>query len=256
LKDHSFFSRHRGWMRGFSVCFALLIWQIAAMVIGQSILLASPTQVLSRLAQLCIKPDFWAAIGFSLSRILGGFGLGLVCGTALALAAGKCPPIETLLWPFVLTVKTVPVASFIIISLIWLTARELNIFIAFLMVFHIIYTNVLQGIRATDPKMVQMAALYHVPWNRRLWYLTLPQLKPYLLSACSVSLGLAWKAGIAAEVIGIPAGSIGERLYESKVYLQTADLLAWTVAIVVCSIVCEKLILRLLRGIFHRMEVR
>ena len=94
----------------------------------------------------------------------------------------------------------------------------------------------------------------HVSYGQRLLYVYLPQIKPYLLSACSIGLGLSWKAGIAAEVIGIPDGSIGERLYEAKVYLSSADLFAWTVVVILISVLFEKLVMLLLKKSYQRLE--
>lgn len=122
------------------------------------------------------------------------------------------------------------------------------------MVLPIVYANMLEGIRQTDQKLLEMAKLLRVGAGRRLLYIYLPQLRPYLITACSVALGLSWKAGIAAEVIGIPDGSIGERLYEAKVYLNSADLFAWTVVIIAVSIAFEKLFLWLLRAGYRRLE--
>jgi NitT/TauT family transport system permease protein len=169
-------------------------------------------------------------------------------------AAGRVRLLEVFLWPFVVTVKAVPVASFIIISLIWLSSRQLSVFISFLMVFPVIYLNVLQGIRSADAQLLEMAAVFRVPWSRRLPYIYLPQIRPFLSSACSVSLGMSWKAGIAAEIIGIPDGSIGEKLYSAKIYLNTADLFAWTVVVVLISVLFEKLFLLLLNRGFGRLE--
>ena len=177
-------------------------------------------------------------------------------GELLAVAAGRLRVLEILLWPYVTVIKSVPVASFIIICLIWLNTSQLAVFISFLMVFPAIYSNTLQGIRSADPALLEMARLYRVPFSRRLGYIYVPQVKPFLLSGCSVALGMSWKSGVAAEVIGVVGGSIGERLYESKVYFQTADLLAWTVVIVVCSVGFEKLVLWLLRRCFAAWEGR
>ena len=177
-------------------------------------------------------------------------------GVLLAVAAGRLRVLEMLLWPYVTAIKSVPVASFIIICLIWLNTSQLAVFISFLMVFPVIYSNTLQGIRSADPALLEMARLYRVPFSRRLGYIYVPQVKPFLLSGCSVALGMSWKSGVAAEVIGVVGGSIGERLYESKVYFQTADLLAWTVVIVICSVGFEKLVLWLLRRCFAAWEGR
>ena len=111
--------------------------------------------------------------------------------------------------PFMLTVKSVPVASFIILALIWFSSRNLSILISFLMVLPIIYTNVLGGIRSVDRALLEMAEVFRIPRMRVVKFIYLPQIMPFFYSACSVSLGLAWKAGVAAEVIGIPKGSVG-----------------------------------------------
>ena len=151
-------------------------------------------------------------------------------------------------------IKAVPVASFIILVLIWVPSRNLSVVISFLMVLPIVYTNVLNGIRSMDGQLLEMARVFRVPLSRRIRYIYLSQLLPFLRTAFSLSLGLCWKAGIAAEVIGIPDGSIGERLYESKVYLQTADLFAWTLVIVALSIGFEKCFLWAVDRIVLRLE--
>jgi len=237
-----------------AVLLALALWQAAAMILRQALLVVSPLAVAERLFAMIREADFWASVAYSFSRITLGFLLAFACGALLAVLAGKIPWVETLLWPFLVTIQSVPVASFIIIALIWLTSARLSIFISFLMVFPILYTNLLAGLKATDTKLLEMAQIYRMPWRRRLLYLYLPQLKPFLLSACSMGLGLSWKAGVAAEVIGIPDGSIGEKLYEAKVYFNTADLFAWTVVIVLISVTFEKAFLRLLRRVYGRLE--
>ena len=150
-----------------------------------------------------------------------------------------------LLSPLVAAVKAVPVASFIILALVWLSSRSLSFFIAFLMVFPPVYLNVLEGIRQTDGKLLEMAKVFRVPLWRRMRGIYLPAVLPYFRTAVSLGLGLCWKAGIAAEVIGLPRGSLGEKLYNAKVYFMTPDLFAWTAVIVMVSVVFEKLFLRL-----------
>ena len=155
--------------------------------------------------------------------------------------------------PLVAAVKTVPVASFIILALIWLSSRTLPLFIAALMVFPPVYLNVLEGIRRTDASLLEMARVFRVPFSRTLRGVYLPQVLPYFRSAVSAALGLCWKAGTAAEVIALSSGSIGEKLYNAKIYFQTADLFAWTAAIVLISAAFEKLFLLLVDKIAERM---
>lgn len=233
---------------------ALAVWQGVAMIINNRLLLASPVHVAGRLAAVIADKSFLKSVAFSFSRIIGGFFAALGAGIILAVAAGRFGIIETLLWPYMITIKAVPVASFIVLALIWFTSSTLSAFTSFLMVLPVVYTNVLEGIKSIDKKLTDMADVFRVPWSRRLLYIWLPKIKPFLISSCSVALGLSWKAGIAAEVIGIPEGSIGEKLYYAKVYLNSADLLAWTLVIVALSVAFEKLFVLALKKTFGRLE--
>ena len=143
---------------------------------------------------------------------------------------------------FWIGIACVVTGVFIILALVWLNSQSLSLFISALMVFPPVYLNVLEGICRTDRRLLEMA---RVPFGRRLRGIYLPQVMPYFRTAVSLGLGLCWKAGAAAEIIGLPAGSMGERLYTAKVYFQTADLFAWTVTIVAVSVVFERLFLAL-----------
>ena len=230
-----------------AVLAALAVWQLAAMSVGSRILLATPWQALGRLLALLPTAGLWRTVGCSFVRIAGGFLLALALGTALALAAYRRRMVETLLRPYVVVIKSVPVASFIILALIWMGSARLPLFISFLMVFPILYTNVLAGIRSADRELLEMARVFRVPWLRQARCILLPAAEPFLLAGSAAALGMSWKAGVAAEVIGVVGGSIGEKLYEAKIYLQTGDLLAWTAVIVALSALFERAVLALLR---------
>lgn len=207
------------------------------------LLLASPVQAALRLLELLPSTAFWRAVGNSSLRIFGGFLVSCALALLLAsLAAGRTW-FQNLLAPPVVVVKAVPVASFIILALVWLDAETLSLFISALMVFPPVYLNVLEGLRQTDQKLLELARVYRIPFRRRVWGVYLPQALPYFRSAASLALGLCWKAGVAAEVIGLPAGTIGERLYTAKIYLQTPDLFAWTAVILALSAIFERLFL-------------
>ncbi len=240
--------------KGLAVLLALLVWQGLAMLPRLSVLLASPVEVLVRMGKLLTEPIFWPTLWYSFVRIALGFFIALVLGVVLAMLAGRFRLFETLLWPYMLTVKSVPVASFVIIILIFFTAEKLSAIISALMVLPIIYTNTLAGIRAVDPQMDRMARSFCLSPMRRLLYVRLPQIRPYFLSGCSVALGLCWKSGIAAELIGQPVGSVGNRLYLSKIYLETADLFCWTLLVVLISFLFEKAVVRGLSALFDRWE--
>ena len=251
----SFFSRYRSILQRIgAVLLALLLWQILAMSVGQQLLVPAPLSVARRLTTIWTEPGFWSTIWFSFRKIIAGFFLGLGVGLGVGTLAGRFPLFEILFRPFAVMIKSVPVASFIVICLIWMSSAHLSIFISFLMVLPIVYTNVLQSIRSADAQLLEAVTLFQLPWRKRLLYFWLPQIKPYLLSACTVSLGISWKAGIAAEIIGIPSGSIGQMFYEAKVYFNTVDLFAWTIIVVAISVLFEKLFLALLRAWFRRLE--
>ena len=237
-------------IRLWAVAFWLLVWQIAAMALDAlypqgHLLLPSPLSALMRLGELALTAAFWQSVGQSFARIVGGFLLSCLAASLLAVPASRWKWVRELLSPLVATVKAVPVASFIILALVWLSSRSLALFISALMVFPPVYLNVLEGVRQTDRKLLEMAKVFHVPLWRQVRGIYIPAVLPYFRTAVSLGLGLCWKAGVAAEVIGLPTGSVGEQLYNAKVYYMTPDLFAWTAVIVVVSVVFEKLFLRL-----------
>ena len=237
-----------------AIAVALLVWQIVAMLLDQSILLASPTEVVTALGQLLISSDFLRTVWFSFSRIALGFLLGFCAASVFAVLSARFHIVEVLLWPYIAVIKATPVASFIILCLVWLTSRNLSVFICFLIVFPTVYTNLLAGIRNRSLSLAEMAALYEIPLGKRLLALDLPQLRPYLLSALELSIGMAWKAGVAAEVIGTPAGSIGKMLYTAKIYLATPELFAWSIVVVIVSVLFEKTLVGLCRLFYRKLE--
>ncbi len=230
-------------IRILAALFWIGIWQIASMWLGQEILLASPVSVLKKLSELLFTADFWQSIGFSFGRIVLGFGIAVVLGIFMGITAYRSRVAEILINPLMSVIKATPVASFIILCLIWIPSRNLSVFISFLMVLPVIYTNLLEGLRQTDRKLLQMADIFRVSRGKKVFYIYFSQVLPYFITACRLSLGMCWKAGIAAEVIGVPSGSMGEKLYNAKIYLNTPDLFAWTIVIIIISVVFEKFFL-------------
>ena len=233
---------------------ALLVWMIAALAIDEPIILPTPVRVIERFLLLFREGGLFERILFSLTRIALGFFGGLCAGLLLAVLSSASHTVEVLLRPYLFTIKSIPVASFVVLALFWFTAGPIALVISFLMVLPIVYTNVLEGIKATDPAMLEMAEVYSLNFRRRLVYLYVPSIKTPLLSACRIALGLAWKAGIAAEIIGIPDGSLGERLYLSKIWVETDTLLAYTLVIIAVSLLFEKLVMLFMRGVFRLWE--
>lgn len=237
-----------------AVAFWILVWEALARSMKSDLIICSPTTALRRLCELLPTKGFLSAIAFSSARILAGFFAALFSGIVLAAVSSRSRIIKTLLEPITSVIKATPVASFIILALIWFGSRSLSMFISFLMVFPVIYLNVLKGIESTDRKLIEMAAVFRFGPVKKLLYIYFPQVLPFLTSGCSAALGLCWKSGIAAEVIGIPSGSVGEKLYQAKLYFETGDLLAWTAVIIIISTVFERLFMLMLRLIQNKIE--
>ena len=229
-----------------AVVFWLAVWQLAAAAIGQEVFLVSPLQAAGTLVQLLPQPDFWQRVGFSAGHILLGFLLGAMCSVVCSVAAERWVWVDALLSPVMQLVKATPVASFIILALVWVSGKSLSILISFLMVLPVLYGAVRTGIESADPQLLEMARVFRLPLARRVKAIWLPAVLPAFRQGCSVALGICWKSGVAAEVIGLPDGSIGDALYRAKITLSTGELFAWTFVIILLSAAFEKLFLALL----------
>ncbi len=220
--------------------FWLAVWQIVSMAVAQELLVPAPSVVAGTLVRLAGEAPFWKAVGGSLLRVVAGFAAAVVVGTVTAVLTVRFELANLLLTPLLKIVRAAPVASFIILALVWLHTNVLPVFIAFLMVVPVVWGNVEKGIRETDKGLLEMARVYRFGWKRTLLRVRIPSVMPYFLTACTTGLGFAWKSGIAAEVICRPALSIGRRLQEAKIYLETPEVFAWTIVVVLLSIALEK----------------
>lgn len=220
----------------------LAVWQMAAIIIDREIFLPGPLLVLSCLIRLAGTADFWSCVFFSMYNIAAGYTLATLTGLLFAWFSYVSPLLRAFFSLPLKIIRTVPVASFIILALLWISSKRLSMLISFLMVLPIVYENILCGLGSTDTALLEMAAVVRMPLYKKLRMIYLPSLMPHLYSALSTGAGLAWKSGIAAEVIGITKNSIGNRLYQSKIYLETPELFAWTLTVIIISLCFEALI--------------
>ena len=223
--------------------FWLGVWQLLSLRVSNGLLLPGPAAVLLRLGQLALTAPFWKATAFSLLRVVAGSLLAVVLGTLLAVLCCRWKVADALFAPFVTVIKSTPVASFIVLLLLFLGRDLLPVVIVVLMALPVIWGNVCAGIRNTDPLLLRTAKVFGFSRGRTLRRVYLPSVMPYFLSACRTALGLGWKSGIAAEVLTVPALSIGKLLIEAKLYLEVPDLFAWTLAVILCSLVIEKVLM-------------
>lgn len=250
ITSSNFFKKHKTLiLRIAAIAFWIAVWEAVALRIGSELIIATPIKVAQVFIEMIFKADTWHSLGFSLVRISSGFALAFILGSVLAAVSSRLQAVKILLSPITSAIKSTPVASFVILAIIWFGSKNLSVFISFLMVFPVIYLNILKGIESVDKELLEMAKVFNISLGRRIVYIYMPSLMPFVISACSVALGLCWKSGVAAEVIGISSGSIGERLYRAKLYFETGELLAWTAAIILISTAFEKLIMLILRRV-------
>ena len=223
--------------------FWLCVWQLLALWVGNGLLLPSPAAVVARLGQLALTVGFWKVTALSLLRVVLGSVLAVVSGVLLAVICCRWKLADTLFAPMVTVIKSTPVASFIVLLLLWLGRDLLPVVIVVLMALPVIWGNVCAGIRNTDPLLLRTAKVFGFTRRRTLRRVYIPSVMPHFLSGCRTALGLGWKAGIAAEVLTVPALSIGKLLMEAKQYWEVTDLFAWTLVVIMCSLIIEKVLM-------------
>lgn len=222
------------------------VWWLASWRVGKPLLFPSPAAVLRRLTEMMQTAEFYLITANSLWNVLLGILTAVLLGCVLAIITYKIALFREALLPVMTVIKATPVASFIILALIWMGAANVPTFITVLIVLPIVWTNLDEGLRKIDPLLIEVTKLYKMPFIKRIKLLFLPSVKPYFVSACRTSLGLAWKAGIAAEIIARPRNSIGTMIGDAKQYIMTEDMFAWTLTVIILSLVIEFLFATLL----------
>lgn len=224
------------------------LWTAASAFVGQTLLLPSPLATGLALLQLIQKADFWVSVWMSVARIGAGFALGVSVGVAFALLAYRFVFFRRFCAPFVSAIKAAPVVSFIMLAYVWMKAGGIPIFTASLIVLPIAWENLSAGLAAMDPLLLEMGNAYHLTKARKVKALYWPMLKPYTYASIASGMGMAWKAGIAAEVISTPRDALGSWIYRAKMYLDTPGLFAVTAVVIILSVLIEKIVLCSLRS--------
>ena len=219
--------------------FWLGVWALAAHAFGKPLLFPTPLSVLKTLGELLATKEFYIATGTSISNILLGTVSAILAACILTVITFRLRFVRELIHPVMAVIKATPVASFIILMLLFLGPVKVPSFITFLIVLPIVWTNLDEGMQNIDPQLREVATIYRFSLTKRLRLLIFPSVKPYFLSACKTAIGLAWKAGVAAEIIAMPKGTIGTMIGEAKLYIMSAEMFAWTLTVVLLSLAIE-----------------
>ena len=233
--------------------FWLGVWQLAAMIVdrrmdgkGNELLLPYPTTVLTALGGLIGESSFLLTVFSSLGRILLGLVLGTAAGCLLAVLTCSSRWADQLLSPAIRVVRAAPVASFILLVVLWTGKNFVPVVIAALMVIPMVWGNLSRGIRETDPLLLELAQAYRFSMWKTIRLIYLPCLRPYFTAAITTATGLAWKSGVAAEVLCLPTSAMGTQIFNTKYYVEIPQLFAWTAVVVTLSLLLEKLLRTLL----------
>lgn len=233
----------------------IAIWELIAMLVGEELIFPTPQSVVLALFRLAMSLSFWKTILFSIIRILGGFLIGYFISVILAVLAFKFSFFDAFIRPAISVVKATPVASFIILALIWSDKNFVPVIICILMVTPIVWSNLSAGLKNVDKGLLEMAKLYGMTGSKVVKNVYLHSLSPYNFAAIGAGLGLCWKAGIAAEVICRTLPSIGNSIWETKFYLLTDEMFAWTAVVVILSVIFDKLTKAIVRKFSKTGEV-
>ena len=225
--------------------FWLGVWQLAALAVGRE-LLPGPRSVGARLLALAGTADFWLSVGATLGRVLLGLGWGALAGTALAFLTHFSPWANRLIAPAVRVVRATPVVSFILLVYLWVDRSAIPWVIAGLMVLPVVWGALSTGLDSLDKKLLELARAYRFSREKTLGLVYLPALRPHIEAGLLTAFGLAWKSGVAAEVLCLPSPALGGQIYYSKYYLNIPELFAWTAVAVALSLLLERLLSRLL----------
>ena len=229
--------------------FWLGVWQLCAFLVdrsvqgrGNELLLPYPATVLSALGEQAGRALFWQSILATLLRVVLGLGLGVALGAGLAVLTCTSRWCDRLLSPAIRVIRAAPVASFILLVILWTGRNHVPAVIAAMMVLPVVWDSLSQGIRAVDPRLLELGRAYRFSRRKVLTLIYLPALRPHILSALTTGAGLAWKSGVAAEVLCLPRPALGTQIYNTKYLLEIPELFAWTAVTVVLSLVLERLL--------------
>ncbi len=222
-----------------SIIIIISVWQIFAMQINNSFILPKPLAVFETFLELVKNISTYEIIFLTLFRLFVAFISSLVLAVILGLLAGNYKIVDEFLWPVVSALRTLPVASIIIIIII-LIGRNISLYIiTFLMIFPIIYEATKQGVLNIDKNLKNAIALETHNRFIIITKLHLPLAFPYIKTAILQSVGLGFKVIVMAEFIAQTAKGIGRSLLNGSISINYELVFAWTLIIIFIVVVFE-----------------
>ncbi len=237
------------------VLLIILLWQFAAFRVDNDILIPYPADVLKQLLEIIQSRAFYESVIHTVFRVAKGFGISMICALIFSVLSDRYPLFRQLFAPAQLLTRTIPNASYIILAIIWLGAEGSVAAVTFMILFPLFYNSFINALDNEPSVLKDVDSLYQHSMRDRLLYRTMPLLTGEILDTGRTAASMGLKVGVMAEILGAVRIGIGRQLSLSRTYLETDRLLAWTVIIIVISLLFDRLF-RLLSVIRMKEEKR
>lgn len=229
--------KHRFNLAG--IFFLLLVWQLAARAMDSQLILPSPVDVLKSGVKNMANPGFGMHLATTILRGMAGFAIAFFLSMLTGIPAGLNEAFRQFLYPLLVTLRTLPVISFILLALIWFNPPQVPVFIAILTMFPVLTISIIDGLRNTDKKYVEMGGIYKLPKHVLIRDIYLPASLPVIFNGISNAMAFGWRAVIIGEVLSQPLRGIGAQMQRSQIYLLVAEVIFWSVIAVLISAIFE-----------------
>lgn len=222
--------------------FLIVLWEVGARLLDEQLILPGPVETIGHAVAMIVAPGFLKILGSTILRGMIGFSIALFLAFFLGLWAGLSPRFHAFFSPLLITLRSVPVVSFILLALIWFSVDAVPVFIAILTMFPMICLSIIDGIHYADEELTTMARVYEVPQKRIIREVYLPSLTPFLFTGMSNAMGFGWRAIIIGEVLSQPEWGVGSAMHTAQTFLQVREVIAWTLIAVLVSFLFERFI--------------
>lgn len=229
-----------------------IVWWIASVLINSDLILPSPQKVFDTGLHLLVTKAFWKSFGLTLCRIFLAFFISTVLGFAAGYVFSLCSFVKHFFEPYITILQVTPVVALILIVNFWFKSYTVPVVIAVLMTLPIMTNAVYNGFMCVDSKILQMTEVYKLSKVKIFFKVKLPSAKPSVFMGLNSIFGLTWKVVIAGEVLCLPKFSIGQLMQSGNIHLETTEVMALTILLILICFILQKIMQVLLSCRKHK----
>jgi len=231
----------------------IAVWWIASLQMPHFIL-PGPPRVWQSLRTISANGDLWHNLAITLGRVASGFLLATAVGLPLGIVLGANKRLGEFFEPIIPVMNTISSAIWAIFAIIWFgVSNATTIFVVFMTAMPLIITNVWQGTRTVNADFIELAHILRMPQHKVMWKIYLPTILPHFFSGARLAFGFGWRVSLVAETLGSSSG-VGYRLRQAADLIQTDQVFAWTITLVVMMAALEMGVLRPLENHLFRWK--